>query len=138
MSRLTHLTLLAAVLVPLSAAPASNARREATRLANDAKITKALANLTPGAPVPCISLATPMSSSLYGGTILYRNSGRLTYRNDTRGICGSRDDILVTRSWGSQLCRGDVVRTVDRLSGFHTGSCVLGDFVPYRRAKVAR
>ena len=40
---------------------------------------------------------------------------------------------LVTYPFGSQHCRGDIVRTMDRLSHIPGPGCVLGDFVPYRR-----
>jgi len=34
---------------------------------------------------------------------------------------------------GSSLCRGDIVRSFDRLSKIPGPSCVLNDFVPYTR-----
>ncbi len=43
------------------------------------------------------------------------------------------DDILVIRPSGSQLCRLDMVHTVDRMSHMPTGFINLGEFVPYRR-----
>ena len=46
-----------------------------------------------------------------------------------------RDDILVTRSFTGQLCRGDIVRTVDRFNGFPSGACTFGEFIPYSRKK---
>ena len=49
------------------------------------------------------------------------------------------DDILVIRPTGSQLCRLDMVQTVDRMGHFTTGFINLSDFVPYRRtAQAAR
>ena len=41
---------------------------------------------------------------------------------------------LVTRSQGSQLCRGDIGTVTDMTSGMVVGSCALGDFVPYKPA----
>jgi hypothetical protein len=43
------------------------------------------------------------------------------------------NDILVTYPIGSQYCRGDITRTIDRISRMPGPGCVLGDFVPYRR-----
>jgi hypothetical protein len=42
-------------------------------------------------------------------------------------------DALVTRQFGSQMCRGDIARSADLVAGFQTGSCALGEFIPYRR-----
>jgi hypothetical protein len=47
------------------------------------------------------------------------------------------DDILVTHPVGSQLCSIDTVRLVDRVSHFPNGFVTLGEFVPYRKAKLA-
>jgi hypothetical protein len=44
-------------------------------------------------------------------------------------------DVLVTRQFSNQLCRGDVVRLYDSASMMQTGAVFLGEFVPYRRAR---
>ena len=43
------------------------------------------------------------------------------------------DDILVTKTWGSQLCSLDTVRLFDRGARFETGFVGLGEFVPYTK-----
>ncbi len=45
------------------------------------------------------------------------------------------DDILVTKTTGSQLCSIDTVELRDRTSRMYSGFVSLGKFVPYRRAK---
>lgn len=40
-------------------------------------------------------------------------------------------DVPIIERYGSQLCRHDLIRTIDRNSGFYTGNLFLGDFVPY-------
>lgn len=70
--------------------------------------------------------------------LIYRASGRLAYRNDLRGTCPglARDsDIMVIRQFGSQTCAGDFFYLVDRSSGIRGPSCVLGDFIPYRKTQ---
>ena len=71
-------------------------------------------------------------------TILFRD-GRTIYVQNPRGGCpglGSGSRTLVTRSFGgSQLCDGDINRTVDLVSGFQGGACVFGPFVPYTRPR---
>lgn len=100
-----------------------------------ARLEKALAGLTPGKPQTCIQPDLAHNSDTYGNTLLYRVSGRLIYRNDTNGGCFDRgsNDIIVTKSYTGQLCRGDIVRTIDRTSHMPSGSCSFGDFIPYRK-----
>ena len=45
------------------------------------------------------------------------------------------DDIMVSEQFGSQKCKGDIIRLVDRTTGMTGGVCSLGDFVPYRSEK---
>ena len=68
--------------------------------------------------------------------LLYRVSGNLVYRNNLRSSCPglARDsDIVVTEQFGSQKCRGDLLRLVDRTSGIPGAVCTLGEFIPYRK-----
>lgn len=60
-------------------------------------------------------------------------SGRTIWANNLGSCRFGYDDILVMQLYGSQLCRGDIVRSLDRLSRIPGPACVLGDFVPYRR-----
>ena len=116
-------------------APGSNS---AESNSDEARIAKALVGFTPGKPVNCIQQFRPTySTEAIGDSILYRFNNRLIYRNKTSGQCdnGHRIDALVLRNFGPQLCRGQIIQTVDTLSGFETGSCVLGDFTPYTKAK---
>jgi len=43
-------------------------------------------------------------------------------------------DVPIFERQGSQLCRSDIIRTVDRSTGMYTGSVFLDNFVPYTRA----
>lgn len=73
--------------------------------------------------------------------LLYKVSGRLVYQNRLRSPCpglASDRDIIVTEQFGSQICRGDIIKLVDRLGGIPGPSCALGDFVPYRKAAKAQ
>ena len=65
--------------------------------------------------------------------LLVYASGQILWANYV-GQCGfGRDDVLVTEPTGSELCTGDIVRSFDRESHIAGPSCVLGEFVPYRR-----
>jgi hypothetical protein len=103
-----------------------------------AKLDKALAGLTPGAPTSCIPLAYPtLSTHTYGRTILYSRGRDEVYRNDTGGGCeaAGNGDILVQVEQEGRPCAGDIIRTVDPVSHISSGSCALNQFVPYRRAR---
>ncbi|MGC5799211.1 hypothetical protein [Sphingomonas sp. NFX23] len=124
------LMLLAAVTL---ASPAIAARRDAP----DVQLQKMLVGRVAGKPVNCISLSGSNSSEIIDGkAIVYRVGSRL-YVNEPRSGAQSlhRDDILVTRTTGSQLCSIDTVRLIDRGSRFPRGFVSLGQFVPYSKIK---
>ncbi len=99
-------------------------------------LDKHLAGKVAGEPVNCIPSRTADNSiRVSDDIILYRVSKRLVYRNDLANSClglGRNDDILIVKTYGSQLCDGDIIHLVDRLSGINKGACSLGQFVPYR------
>ena len=119
---------------------ASSASRQAYLAKEDARLEKALAGKTPGKAVSCIRLRDTHGTESFDnekGTILFKVSRKLVYRTDTNGACrrvGTGGDALITRSFsGDQLCRGDIAQSANLTSGgFPTGSCAMGDFVPYR------
>ena len=100
------------------------------------ELGKLLAGRTPGKPVSCISLPQAQSSTMTGNAIVYKSSNNRWYVNFPDG---GRCDILrknrsiVTRTPGTQLCRGDIVRVVDFPSRFEYGACGMGDFIPYSK-----
>jgi hypothetical protein len=131
---------LALVLLGCSTTPQEAERAASARADVQAELDRELAGLTPGERQACFPLPgrQQTSSEVFGSTILYRAGRNLKIRNDTTGGCENArrgNDTLVTVSPSSRLCRGDIVRTVDRVSGFQTGSCALGDFVSYRRQR---
>ena len=95
-----------------------------------------LAGRVAGAPKRCIALTqieglrvseTDRHTLVYGG-------GQTVWANHLGPSCGfGYDDILVTEPIGSQLCEGDIVRSIDRNSRIPGPSCVLREFVPYTR-----
>ncbi len=135
--RKTMFILPLASLLLCSGVSASSEGRQARFAKEDARLQKALAGLTPGKPQHCIRLrdANVTQSFENGkGTLLFKVSRKLIYRNDTRGSCSGigRDRALVTRIFGgTQLCRGDIAESADLVAGFTGGSCAMGDFVPY-------
>lgn len=68
-------------------------------------------------------------------TILYRDGANRVWRNEMTGPCnglGRPGTALLTRQLaGGSLCRGEIAQVIDTGSGFTTGSCSFGNFVPY-------
>jgi hypothetical protein len=104
----------------------------------EAELAKAIADRQAGRPVSCISLTTARSSRIIDGTAILYDAGGTLYVNRPRAGAGSldQDDILVTRTSGSQLCSLDIVDLVDRTSRFPSGFVSLDKFVPYTRLRM--
>ena len=91
-----------------------------------------------GTPQNCIP--TYNSDGLVRGSdsILIYKPGGVVYVNNLKGSCpglGSDSAIIVTQSYGSQTCDGDLIKLVDRSSGIQGPVCSLGQFVPYKKPK---
>jgi hypothetical protein len=105
-------------------------------------LEKQIGGKVAGEAVSCISSAQHSDViRVSDDMLLYKVSGRLVYQNRLRSPCpglASDRDIMVTEQFGSQQCRGDVIKLVDRVGGIPGPFCVLGDFVPYRKAVTAQ
>ncbi len=128
--------MIAAVLSGCAAAPSGvPSKFEASE---QVRLTKDLEGLIAGKPQNCIDLRDAGGTESYGDNVLvFRSGPSLVYKNEVRGSCDKvgRFNTLITRPFGSQLCKGDIAQTADLSAGFTTGTCSLGDFVPYRRPK---
>lgn len=134
MSKILKTVIAAAAII---AAPASALAGK--RDTPEQELAKMLEGRVQGKPVNCIPLSNTRESTIIDGkAIVYRVGGKL-YVNDLKGNAGrlDDDDILVTRTFSSQLCRNDVVTLIDRGSQIQHGFVILGNFVPYAREKVA-
>ena len=120
------------ILLATAVSNPSSAKTTATNRAQD-RLARALEGRTAGTPVDCLNLRTIRSSEIIDHTaIIYRTNGNRVYVNYPDGADFlDRDDILVSRTYGSQLCSIDIVQLVDRSSRFPSGSVGLGKFVPY-------
>lgn len=116
------------------AAIALSAGAGAASLAPDAQLAKILDGRVAGKPVDCINLRDIQSSQIIDKTaIVYRVGNRLYVNRPSGAYQLNDDDILVTKTIGSQLCQIDMVRLVDRTSHFPSGAVTLGEFVPYTK-----
>lgn len=131
----------AAVLAaPLSIAPLQAASRNAADAARDkgtAELQELTAGRVAGKPTRCISQTSVTSSYVIPGQAIVYRIGSRTYLNRPQSGADTlrRDDVLLTRNIGTNLCRTDSVRLIDRNSRFVRGFVVLGDFVPYTKPK---
>lgn len=112
-----------------------------TRLTPEQRLDKAVAGRIAGKPVNCIYSRDIRSTEILDGIgIVYTTNGGTVYVNRLRGSASflDSDDILVTRTFGSQLCSIDIVQLVDRNGRFPKGSVSLGEFVPYPKPPKVR
>jgi hypothetical protein len=125
------------ILIALCAAMAGPAvARE--RLTGEQELAKILQDRVAGKPVDCISLMNTNSTRIIDGTAIVYDTGRVIYVNKPAYPQSlDDDDVLVTKTWGSQLCRLDLVELHSRSGMWWRGSVGLEQFVPYTKVKPA-
>jgi len=134
---MSRLAILAAILTASSLAACAPGYDEPISPRALMRFNSELAGLTPGRAQNCLPLRSTASIvAARGGTLLFRE-GRTVYATETGGGCAAAADgtyALVTDNFGGSLCSGTVARVVDLTAqGMLRGTCVLGDFTPYRR-----
>jgi hypothetical protein len=95
-----------------------------------------LAGRIAGEPRGCVSATGGAGLTIVSrGAVGYR-SGETLWVNRMGPACiGMRPtDILIVEADGSRYCRGDRVRAIAAGSRIPGPTCILGDFIPYRRA----
>jgi hypothetical protein len=125
-------TILAGAALALSGATAASAQTLAEK--GEARLAKMLEGRSAGEPVSCISAMRGNKLRVIEYVGLVYESGDTVYvarPSDPRSL--GRNDVVIIDRFGSQLCKQDVVRTVDRHNGFMSGVVFLSDFVPYKR-----
>ncbi|MBB3860130.1 hypothetical protein GGQ88_001391 [Novosphingobium hassiacum] len=110
------------------------------RLTPEQQLAKSLEGRVAGKPANCIYTPRVMNTRIYDKTAIAYDAGNTIWVNRPDAGASSLDDsdIMVTQPFGSQLCSVDIVRMIDRTSGFWRGSVGLGQFVPYTKVKVAK
>ena len=125
---------LAAVVV-LAAASGAVA---APKVTPEAKLERLLDGRVAGKPVDCIIARNTDTIEIVDGTaIVYRMNNGVMYVN--RPAIGAdslrRDQMLVTKVSGTQLCNLDMVTLVEPGSHFQSGAVSLGTFTPYAKPR---
>lgn len=90
-----------------------------------------------GPAVDCLPLVRTNDMTVIDDQTLVFRDGRTTWVNNMQGSCSQLDGVgraIVNRTFGAQLCSGEIAQVVDTTSGITVGSCAYGDFVPYRLA----
>lgn len=105
----------------------------------EAHLQQLLAGKTPMQPTSCLPHYRANDMVVIDdNTVVFKN-GRTVYRNDFQGgACsnlGRGSYALVTRTSSDSLCRGDIAEVKDLTNGITVGSCVMGDFVPYKPSR---
>lgn len=122
---------LAAMASGLVASPVLAAK---PKLTGEAKLSKMLEGRQPGKPVNCLPLGQSQDVRIIDKTALVYRFGNTLYVNrPTNPDALDSDDILVSRTSLSSLCRLDTVQLRDRTSFFYSGFVGLQDFVPYKK-----
>ena len=91
-----------------------------------------IAGRVAGPPQSCVPIQSSTNMMLENRHAFVYSTGTVVYVSATN-CPASADDIPVLHPTGSEHCRGDIVRMVDRVTQMPGPSCILGDFVPYRR-----
>jgi len=100
----------------------------------EAKLATMLEGRVAGSPQSCITAYQGRNLQVLEQTAVVYEAGPVIWvSRPTDPKMLDTDDVIVIKRTGSRLCKQDIIRTVDRTSGFTTGVVFLGDFVPYRK-----
>ena len=100
----------------------------------EARLAQLLQGRVAGQPSSCISAFDLSRMEIYDHTaIVYETGNTIWVARPLDPHSLDASDIVVIKRTGGQLCKQDLIRTIDRTSHFTTGVVFLGDFVPYRK-----
>jgi hypothetical protein len=130
------------ILLTLAAAAAAVAPAQAKSpdpQRGERQLARALEGRVAGEPVDCIDLHRVRSSRIIDRTAIVYDAGGTLYVNRPRSGANSLKDwdIMLTRPFGTRLCRVDTVEMYAPGSHMLSGLVFLGDFVPYKRVERA-
>ncbi|MYL97456.1 hypothetical protein GR702_06675 [Novosphingobium sp. FGD1] len=118
------------------AMPAAEARPKQT---GEERLAKMLEGREAGKPVSCIPYTRTQDATVIDKTAIVYRVGSTLYVNRPDNVDRlTRDDIMVTKLYGSQLCNNDTIQLRDRTAlGMWNGFLGLNEFVPYKKVKTA-
>ena len=130
----TLATILAGAALALAAGAPAYAETRAEK--GEARLAKMLEGREAGQPVSCITPFRSDAVRIIDHVGIVFDDGKTIYvaRPVNNPETLDSDDILVIERYGSQICRQDMMKTVDRYVGNLTGVVFLDNFVPYTKA----
>lgn len=101
------------------------------------RLAKLLEGRVAGEPQNCIRQRLNDNMTVIEETAYVYGRGKTIYVQRTQNPEDiDRNDALVLRRFnGTQLCRQDLVTTIDPVLGFFTGAVFFDDFIPYTRVE---
>lgn len=104
------------------------------KLTPQQRLDKLLEGREAGEPVSCIPQFETRDMQILDKTAIVYGRGNTIWVNVPKNAEHlDDDDILLTKTNGSQLCDLDIVQTLDRTSHIPNGFLNLGKFVPYKK-----
>mgnify|MGYP003489038836 FL=1 len=135
MNKIITALALTATAMGLAATPAA----AKPKLTGEPKLAQMLAGRDAGKPVNCLPLGRAQETTIIDKTaIVYRYGKTLYVNRPMNAETLDSDDIMVTSTSLSSICRLDTVRMHDRTSHFYSGFVGLEDFVPYTKTTTAQ
>lgn len=127
-------SLLICAMTALAFSSGASAAKESIAQKGEARLAKMLEGRVAGEPRSCIPVMLSDRLQVIDQTAVVYDAGKTIYvaRPQNPKSLDS-DDILVIKRFGSELCKQDVIHTIDRTMGFMTGVIFLDDFVPYTK-----
>lgn len=101
------------------------------------RLAKLLEGRVAGEPQRCIRNILNQPVTIIDETAIVYGRGNTIYVQRTKHPerIDDRDALVSRRFNASQVCRLDIVNTIDPLNGFFTGAVFFEDFIPYTRAE---
>ena len=129
--RMASMLIMAAIL----AAPAS--ARVSMKERGEAELAKLLKDYVPGEKVRCVRTSDITNQTVIDGTaIVYFGLGGKAWVNRPSGAEFLREDnILITKPFGGENCRLDIVNQSDRFTRMRGAAIGLSDFTLYTKVK---
>lgn len=129
----------AAATLALSASPVvaeENEDEAAEMTKGERELAELLEGRVAGEPVNCINGFPNERLRVIDNTAYVYGRGKTIYvQRTTRPEQIDDNEILVSRRFGSRICRFDNITTVDRTVGFFSGVVFFEDFIPYTRVE---
>jgi len=127
------------IMTALLAAPVA-AKGPSMRERGEAELAKTLKGYVPGPKVRCVNLSDITNQTVIDGTaVIFWGLGGKAWVNRPNGAEFLRDDnILITKPFGGQQCRQDIVHQRDRYTHMQGAAIVFNDFTLYTKPKVGK